>query len=69
MINYDLIFEELQAMHPKGIKFFKDHTSQEFEELNDFLEDNKFELGIEIKPHKESTTGNRSIDFIMVKKL
>lgn len=69
MINYDLIFEELQAMHSKGVKFFKDYTSQEFEELNDFLEDNKFELGIEIKPHRESTSGNRSIDAIMVKKL
>ncbi|MFW2013751.1 hypothetical protein [Acinetobacter bereziniae] len=69
MINFELIFEELQAMHSKGVKFFTDHTPQEFEELNEFLEENKFELSIEIKPHKESTSGNRSIDFITVKKL
>ncbi|MDI6619897.1 hypothetical protein [Acinetobacter junii] len=69
MINYELIFEELHAMQSKGVKFFKDHTSQEFEELNNFLEDNQFELGIEIKPHRESQTGHRSIDAIMVKKL
>ncbi|AUX87062.1 hypothetical protein C3F34_14135 [Acinetobacter sp. ACNIH2] len=69
MINYELIFEELHAMQPKGVKFFKDHTSQEFEELNNFLEDNQFELGIEIKPHRESQTGHRAIDAILVKKL
>ena len=39
------------------------------EELNNFLEDNKLKLGIDVNPHKESTTGHRSIDSIMVKKL
>ncbi len=69
MINFDLIFDELQAMHSNGVKFYKNLTLEELQELNDFLEDNKYDLGIEIKPHRESKSGNRNIDMIIVKKL
>lgn len=68
MINYDMIFTELDALHSNGIKFFKDYTPSEFEDLNEFLKDNSLVLGISVKPHRESKTGQRSIDFIFVKK-
>lgn len=69
MNNYELIFEELHSMQSKGVKFFKDLTSEEFKELNEFLEFNKYELSIEIKPHRESASGNRNVDMIVVKKI
>ncbi|ENU80585.1 hypothetical protein F975_01639 [Acinetobacter sp. ANC 3789] len=69
MINYEMIFAELDALHSNGVKFFEDYTPSEFDELNDFLDDNSLILGIKVKPHRESKTGNRSIDAILVKKV
>lgn len=69
MIDYDLLYKELDALHKNGMKFFKNYSAQEYIELAEFLEERQYELGYKLTIHRESMSGKREIDVIYIKKL
>lgn len=71
-ISLDKIEDEVNEMNEGQKRFYKieEFESQEYlDQAFELLEDIAFRSGIKVVPHKESQTGSRNIDMIIVTKL
>lgn len=63
------IENELKNMTRGQKKFYQFDTQEEIDRVFKFLCSIESDMGIKVKPHVESQTGNRNIDLILVTKI
>lgn len=71
-VSLDSIENEVNQMNEGQKRFYKidEFESQEqLDQVFEFLLDISFSSSIKVIPHKESKTGNRNVDVIIVTKL
>lgn len=63
------IENEIKNMTKGQKKFYQFDSQEDIDQVFKFLCNIKLDTGINVKPHRESQTGNKNIDVIIVTKL